>query len=347
MTAAADLLSRLSPAAAQRAVREYLHALITGEESPSAHPAVADLRSLPTDDRSLPAIIDALSRGTGPIPDMARSVLADTLNPALVTLGKSYPLPVHRSFVSIQQVPDFKRQSFIGGLDGLTLDPLNEHATLPVTDTNAISYELETGTVRQYGRVLRVARRHIVNDGSGFFRSAADALAAAAFRAEAGAVYGLLETGATLRDGAAWFDATNSVSSPSIMGAMEEGFELFADQRLSNGDFLDATPGVLLIPPTWSMQIGDTITDILLNVANGGLRIIKTGRVSTGYLIADPRQLPVIVLAGLSSDVRPTIEANNKPKLNLDTGLELRCLHDFGVVPVSRSGIVRMVVSPP
>lgn len=344
MSAATDLLAKLAPATQERVIREYLTEVLSGKPAAGAHPGVADIKALAAHERSFGGIIRSMARGKGQMPALARTLLSSILDPALVELSKQYPLPVHRAFCAVQPVTNFLEQSFIGGFDALTVDPLNELSEFPVTSSDDISFELERGTVTQFGRVLRIPRRDVVNDGNGlFFKNAGAALLAAAYRREATALYGLLESGATLRDGQPWFDAINSTTQQNALGALEKGFELFAAQRYANGEYADNTPAVLVIPAEWVITVSNVITDILLNITR--LTVIKTGRVTSGYLFANPAAHPAVVLAGLSQDVMPTIETNTKPDMSLDVGLELRISHSFGVVPVSRLGIVKMSVN--
>lgn len=344
MSAATDLLAKLAPATQERVVREYLTEMLSGKPASGAHPGVADIKALAQHERSFGGILQAMARGRGQMPVHARTLLSSILDPALQELSKQYPLPVHRAFCAVQAVPNYLEQSFIGGFDALKVDPLNELAEFPVTTSDAISFELERGTVSQFGRILRIPRRDVVNDGNGlFFKNAGAALLAAAYRREATALYGLLEAGATLRDGQPWFDASNSTTQPSALGAIESGVELFANQQYPNGEYVDNTPAVLVVPASWVIRISDSLVDLALHL--GKLTIIRTGRVTSGYLFANPAAHPAVVLAGLSEDVMPQVETNTTPRMSLDVGLELRISHSFGVVPVSRLGIVKMSVT--
>lgn len=347
MNGAAALLDQLAPAARERVLKEYVQELLTGRKVDNPHPGTADILSLPAHDRTLGAIIDGMERGgmTNPsLPSYSRDLLSSVLDPSLLALAKQYPAPQHRAFCQVMTVPNYKEQSFIGGFDALTVEPVGELAEIPTTLSDSISYELERGSVTQHGRVLRIPRRDVVNDGSGiFFRNAANALLAASFRREATSVYSLLENGTTLRDGQPWFDASNSTTQPSVLGALEKGFELFAAQKYASGEFTDNVPSVLVIPAEWTITVSNIVSDILLNI--GKLTVIKTGRVTAGYLFANPAAHPALLLAGLNQNVQPSVEVNMKPKLSLDVGLELRVLHSFAPVAVSRLGIVRMSVS--
>ena len=253
MNGATSILSRLAPSSAERALREFILETVTGKQADNAHPATDDLRSLPITDRHFGAMVDMLSRGHGELPWMARDVLSQSLDPALFALGKQYPAPQHRLFCSIQQVRDFKEAAFISGFDQLQVERVAELGAFPVTTTNSISFELERGSVHQYGRRLQIARRDIVNDGSArFFANAANALIAASYRAEAREVFAALEGSTTLRDGEAWFvEGVNQTTAPSVMGAITSGFEAFSDQTYPTGEYVGAVPAFW-----WSLPLG-------------------------------------------------------------------------------------------
>lgn len=339
MSSVNELLNSLAPSAAQRAVREYLTEILTGAAVPGAHPAVQDIRGL---DHSFSGVLQAIGTGHGTVPMESREFLAAALDPALVQLSKLYPAPVHRSFLSIQAVPNYRETGFIGAFDNLRLDQVSELGEIQVTETDAIRFELERGAVKQFGRVVRISRRDIVNDANGrFFANIGSALLAAAYRAEARAVYALLEANPNLRDGDTWFNDSNSTTDASVLGCVGKAFTKFASLQYPSGEYANATPAVFLVPASWNIDVQNIPADILLN----RITVIRSADVTSGFLFADPNALPALALSGLSADVAPSIEVNPRPKMNLDVGLEIRCLHSFGVVPLSRMGVVKTSIA--
>lgn len=343
------LLTRLAPGQAKKAVSQFLTRTVVPESVRSGEipsPACIDLESLPPEDRTLEQMVRALEPDvagrSGQIPWTQRNALIDVLTPALKTLERTYPTPAHRAFCRLVPVTDYLSKTFVNGLDGLTLQQVHEHGEYPKITERMITAEIETGAVQTFGLILSLTRETLANDtASQFFGSAANALTGAAYRHEAGQVYGLLESGATLADGQPWFDASNSVSQASILGALTAGFELFAGQQFASGEFTDAQPGVLVIPASWSIIASDIVSDILLSVGAGQLQVVKSGRISSGYIFANPVACPSIGLAGFLG-VRPQLELNNRLRLESNDGLQLKVRHEYCPIPLSRVGIVKM-----
>jgi hypothetical protein len=92
------------------------------------------------------------------------------------------------------------------------------------------------------------------------------------------------------------------------------------------------------------MELGATLSDILVNIAANGLRVLKSGRITSAYLFANPAECPSLGLAGFG-DIRPAIELNNRIKLSSNAGAELKVRHEYSAVPLSRVGVVKMSVS--
>jgi hypothetical protein len=272
--------------------------------------------------------------------------LVDVLGPALNVLERTYPQPIHRQFTQLVPVPNFREQAIVTGLDGLTLQQVGEGAEYPRVNERSIGVEIETTAIKVFGLIMSLTRETMTNDSaSRFFASAANALLAAAYRHETGSVYSALESNPNLADGQPWFDASNSTTKANVYHALETGFTLFAGQKFASGEYVDAQPAILVLPPDWSMELGATLSDILVNIAANGLRVLKSGRITSAYLFANPSECPSLGLAGFG-DIRPAVELNNRIKLSSNAGAELKVRHEFAAVPLSRLGVVKMSVTP-
>lgn len=343
MSAAADLLARLSPAARDRAVSDYLLELVTGKAAPNPHPAVADLLALPVSDRSLGEITRAMSGG-GQVPGLARGLLSDILGPALNTLSRQYPAPVHRSIVAIEQVPDYRQQKFATGLDGISMADLSDASPIPIDTEADIGFEYSTGKLKRIGKILRLSRQTITNDAtSRFFRNAGQAMIASCYRREADDLFAWLESNPTMADGAPMFDATNTITKTGWqrLQAVLDALDLFNGQRYDSGELVRTAPRIFLQPPRWHIEATDLTHDLLLQP----LEIITVPGLTNAYFIADPAAFPVIALIGLTEQITPLLETNGKISMVRDTGLELKATHDYGFVPLTRRGIVRLTVT--
>jgi hypothetical protein len=228
-------------------------------------------------------------------------------------------------------------QQYLTALDGLQVEEVIESGEFQDIRESTLDIEREVTTLKRYGSILSLTVESVTNDLSGVFARSADGLIAACYRKEASAVYGALENGATLNDGQAWFDSTNSITSASVAAALADGLEALAGQTYSDGELVDAQPSVILVPAGWDV----TSSVELANLAARGIRILTSGRVTSGFIFADPARTPALGLAGFS--LTPTIDLNNRRSAAY--GLQLRVEHQFSVVPLSRRGIVKMTVS--
>ena len=343
MSGAADLLARLSPAAAERVAREYLVSLLSGEISPGEHPGVSDLRSLPLNERNLDAIVKGLAVGgrtNAGMPTYSRALLADIVDPALQVVSKSYPLPAHRQFCKILTAPDFRPSKYIAAIDGLDVQEIGELGEYPTINEHAFEGNAETVSLRTFGRIAQISRQTATNDATcGYFRDLGAALVAACFRKEAALVYGALEANPLLSDGDNWFNASNTETAVNVATVLERAFAKFAGQTFSNGEYVGAIPTVLIVPPSWSLYTDDFTSDLVIQRPF----LIKSPYVSSGYMLAGA-SCPSIGLVGLDQALIPQLETNPRPPSNLDIALQLKVRHTFAVLPLQRAGVVKLAV---
>jgi hypothetical protein len=327
-----------------------------GVKAPTSTVAFEDLRSLPEDARRLSTLVEALhpEKRSSPSPWYARSGLIDLLNPAVQVVAREFPLPIHRPFCRVLQARSYLSQQYLIGLEGLTVDPVTDGGEFLETresvtvelgggSTQTITgdigaFEHITAEVKRYGRLLTLRVETVANDDAGYFGQATQALTAAAFRRETKAVFGLLETGATLEDGNAWFDDSNSVSAANMLAALDAAIEKMAGQTFISGEYVDAQPAFLVIPAGWR-----TLSDrTFANLIDQGVKIVTSNQVSHGFLMADPAVAPALGLIGFG-DLTPQVDLNPKPSARY--GLQMRVEHNFAVAALSRRGIVKLSVA--
>jgi hypothetical protein len=334
-------LTRLPPAVAKRAAAQFVQEQVTGKQTPNADPALNDLRSLADEHRTLEQLVRAISPDepgrSRPTPWYTRSGLTDLLGPALNVVSREFPTPDHRAFCRILPARNYMRQQYLTALDGLQVEEVIEGGEFEDIRESTLDIEHETTTIKRFGSILSLTVESITNDLSGVFARSADGLIAACYRKEASAVYGALENGATLNDGQAWFDSTNTVTSASVTAALADGLEALAGQTYSDGEMVDAQPSVIVVPAGWDV----TSSIELANLAARGIRILTSGRVTSGFILADPARTPALGLAGFG--LIPVIDLNNRRSAAY--GLQLRVEHQFSVVPLSRRGIVKMSIT--
>lgn len=338
------LLQKMAPARARAAASEYLCSLITGEAASST--GANDLAALPPEERTPRALIEAITPGErATVPWFVRSALADVLGPATQLLARRFPLPFHRQFCQLIPVEDFRATDVLFAADAFKVEPLSESYEIKTTVASDATFEATSIQPRTVARVVKISRELIHADTRlGYFSTAASALLRAAYQHEASAVFTLLESGATLPDGDPWFDATNSVSAASVPTTLEAALGALASQSI-DGECLDLQPGALVIPATWGIQASDILADVLVGMGRGSLQVFRSGRVTAGYLFADPAVAPAVGLAGFD-EVLPLLDTRRGPSGSAaDSGLEIRVRHDYGTAPLSRRGIVKMTIT--
>jgi hypothetical protein len=341
MHPAAHFLTRISPNQARRAVEQLLTERMTGKPVPGANPALEDLRSLPADATRLSSLIEAMfpdSKRSSPTPWHLRSGFTDLLDPAIRVVSREFPAPEHRTFTRMLEARNYLPNQFIVGIDGMIVEKIGSEGG-EFHNIREVDLDIETGTTQldRWGAILSLTVESIENDDSGLFARSTEGLVAACYRREATGVYSVLESSPTLADGAPWWNSSNEVSASAIdADAIAQALEVLANQKFSDGEYLDAAPVVLVLPASAKIAAGSVLEDMK------SLKIIKTGRVSKAYLFADPTRAPAIGLAGFG-DMIPTIDTNPRPSRQY--GLQLRAEHQFSVLPLSRKGVVRISVA--
>ena len=307
-------------------------------------PAAADLRSMVGPETGFDELVEAIEPGAGHW--WTRAAFHDISTAAVQTLARAATPPAHRAFLSVQRAADFKSHTLQFGFFGAELQPVHEGGEFRAYSPDSGLTDTASATITKYGAAVPIMREQLVNDRRlGYLGGMTTALLGSAWRKEAALVFSALESNPNLADGQPWFDATNSTSSGSVLQGLIDAFELFHGQTLPNGELLNASPAVLVIPPGWSIKAADVIGDILLNL--GRLTVIKSGSVASGYLFASPAECPAIGLLGLHPDATPDLRIQRRPKSGFLTDQELiyRVCHEIAVVPLSRLGVVKIGVT--
>ena len=307
-------------------------------------PAAADLAALTGRHFAADEIVQAIDP-TGTAPWYARSAFHDFSTQAAQSLARAVPPPSHRAFMAMVPAADFKATTVKFGFYGAALQEVNESGEYRIYRADAGESETAVGNVTNYGCAVGVYREELINDRSlGFLGRLGEGLVGSAYRHEAALAYATIEGNPNLADGQPWFDTTNSVAAPSLLQALVDGFALFYEAALPNGDLLNATPAVLVIPPRWSIQAAEVLTDILLNV--GRLTVIKSGAVSSAYLFANPAEFPAVALLALNAGGIPELAVQPRPRSGFLSDMEslTRVTHPVAALPLSRLGVVKMTV---
>ena len=263
-----------------------------------------------------------------------------------------------REVAAVRPVRDFKQissYSLTGGFQYEEVAPGGElkHATVGET-----SY---TNQARTYGRMFSIDRRDIINDDL-------DALTAVPRRLGRGAALKLNEVfWTTFLSNAAFFAVANAnyaEGADTAIGidGLTNAELLFLNQTDPDGHPLGVTPMILLVPNALlvkasqlmnSTELRDTTANTKTLVSNphaGKFKVVRSSYLSnaayTGasakawYLLADPNDMPVIEVAFLNGQERPTVENADADFSQL--GIQMRGYHDFGCALQEPRGGVKL-----
>ncbi len=334
-------LTRLPPAVARRTASQYVQETMSGVQTAHADPALADLRALDADSRSLEAMVDAIDpperHRSSPTPWFQRSGFDDLLNPAIRVITRETPRPDHRAFTRLIPALDFREHTFLAGIGGMDVELVHDGGELTDADLAGLGFDTGVGHVRRYGRIATLRVEQVANDDSGAFGRLAMEMTLAAYRREAALTYSVLTSNPTLSDGDSLFIASNSATGASEAAALASGLEKFASQAFATGAYAGLQPAVLIVPPSWP-TLGLEIT----NLASRGVKVITSPYVSDAYLLADPMQAPVVGLFAFGEGV-PDVQLN--PKRSSRFGIQLSVVHSFDSAALSRIGAVKLSIT--
>jgi len=214
-----------------------------------------------------------------------------------------------------------------------------------------IGEESFTNKAETYGRMFSITRHDIINDDLGALT----------------AVPGRLGRGAALKINDVFWTAfmDNALFFTAARGCYQEGAAtalsvasltaaelLFLDQTDPDGDPLGITPKILLVPNALFVAGTQLMHDLEVREdGNTSRKQFTTGNPHAGkftvarssylsnasytgysalawYLLADPRDLPVIEIVFLNGKQEPTVESADADFNTL--GIQMRGFHDFG-----------------
>jgi hypothetical protein len=249
-------------------------------------------------------------------------------------------------FCKTDTVPDFRpsnryRTGSFGTLDTLTENGEFKNKTVPDGQKTAISTETR-------GNIIALTRQAIVNDDMSALSDVSQKLGRAARLSIEAAVYALLGQnsglGPTMADSQPFFHANranvNSTGSAITVAGINADITVMAAQKdISNNEYLDLTPAVLVVPVGLRGD-GETVNTALYDPADSKFqkpnyvkgtfrKVIGTPRLSgtRRYLFADPGSVPAIVVAFLEGQGQaPVMESEQGWRID---GIEWKVRLDF------------------
>jgi len=263
-----------------------------------------------------------------------------------------------REIAAVRPVRDFKQISSYSLTGGFQYEEVAPGGELKHATAGETSY---TNQARTYGRMFSIDRRDIINDDL-------EALTAVPRRLGRGAALKLNEVfWSTFLANTAFFAAGNANYAEGADTAIGiDGLTaaelLFLNQTDPDGHPLGATPVILLVPNALlvkasqlmnSTELRDTTANTKTLISNphaGKFKVVRSSYLSNAtyagasakawYLLADPNDMPVIEVAFLNGQERPTVENADADFSQL--GIQMRGYHDFGCALQEPRGGVKM-----
>ncbi|HRQ59634.1 MAG TPA: hypothetical protein PLN31_19630 [Azoarcus taiwanensis] len=250
----------------------------------------------------------------------------------------------HRGLCKDIPVQNFKPVNLPSIDVNLDLDELNEGAEYR---SGAILLERagETAQLHTLARDVRITRHAIQNDDLGIIEAIFTGFGAAASRAEAQALYGLLEANGDLADEAPVFDAVFGNVTAEAFGetGVGEAIELLRKQESEGGNVINARARHLVVAADLELAAHKLVRDCGLR-----LDVIATPWLPDGryYVKADAEMFPVLGRLYLGRDNRDKtsviVGAVRRQAGGAEfDGIRLGVRADQAVTLMGRVGIVR------
>ena len=265
-----------------------------------------------------------------------------------------------RAIAARRSVSDFKQVTSYRLTGGFEYEEVGPDGELKHAQVGEESF---TNQAKTYGRMFSLTRTDLINDDL-------DALTAVPRRLGRGGALKLNDVFWTeFLNNAAFFTAGNNNyadGADTAMGidGLTKAEQLFLDQVDPDGHPLAVTPIILLVPNAIYALAGQLMNATEIredgntskskyptnNPHAGKFRAQRSSYLSnaayTGnstkawYLLADPNDLPVIEVAFLNGQERPTVESADADFNTL--GIQMRGYHDFGVAKQDHRGGVKL-----
>jgi hypothetical protein len=265
-----------------------------------------------------------------------------------------------RALSAIRNVRDFKQVTSYRLTGGFQYEQVGPDGELKHAELGEEAY---TNQAQTYGRMFSLTRHDLINDDLG-------ALTAVPRRLGRGAALKLNDVfwNAFLNNASFFSTANNNYADGAAtalaIDSLTQAEQMFLDLVDPDGHPLAVSPAVLLVPnallvtgsnlmnSTEVREDGNTSKSkyVTNNPHSGKFRVVRSSYLSNAkyagssnkawYVLAEPNDMPVIEVAFLNGQQRPTVESADADFNVL--GIQMRGYHDFGVALQEFRGGVKM-----
>lgn len=295
----------------------------------------------------------ALVQGTSDFDNILADSQGKTLRTAYIEKQATWQAWARRA-----TTPDFKPITRTNVSDAGALLPRLEGGEFKYVQ---LSDSKETYSLAEYGHIIRLTRRALINDDLDAFSRIPTYEAAAARRKEDDLVYAVLTANAAMSDTVALFHATHgnlisataAVGAPSIaaLGAMRA---MMRKQTGPKGGYLNLVPRYIIVPPELELVAeqfasSNYVAALATSVnpfAPGGstpLKVIVEPRLSASsttawYLAADSDEIDTVEISFLQDEPEPVL----KQETDFDTDdQKFAVRHTAAAAAIDYRGLVK------
>ena len=285
------------------------------------------------------------------------SVLANVQNKSL-RIAYMEMTPTWSMWCGQRTTDDFKTLSDVQMSDVPNLVAKDEHGRYRRVQ---VSDSKETWSLAEYGIIIALTRRALLNDDLNVFSTLAQKQAAAARRLEETRAYLVLTANAAMNDTVALFHATHSnleattanVGAPSVT-TLGAGRAKLRKQTGPKGAILDLLPKYLLVPAAlenvaeqytsanFTAAVSSNINPFAATGRTPLIPIVQprldTDSATSWYLAADKTQIDTVKLCFLSSEPEPQLTQNQD--FHTDD-LELKVRHSVAAAALDHRGLYK------
>ena len=240
-------------------------------------------------------------------------------------------------------LPDYKPLS----VGTLTLDASIPEPKLVLDEWHSVTPTVTVGFLQCGMAPIRIRFSEILltNDDTEAMARTVEATLLAASQNETAMFIRMLTTNANLPDGAAWFNANNTVlGGAANASSLAAGMQKMREMKV-NGLPADFRPRYWLVPSSDEYNALEAVREV--SVAAPLVEVIPTAHLaagSGGYLFADPAAWPAIARGTLrgSGGVSLRFAPGNPTEAESHRDAILEGLHSVAFAPVSRLGVVKI-----
>ncbi len=286
---------------------------------------------------------------TSDFPEILANVSNKTLRDAYQESPQTF-----RPFVRTVTVSDFKEISRTQLGDAPALKKKLENGEY---ESGTVSEQAEKYSVEEYGRMIRIGRRVLVNDDLSAFQRLPEMFGRQAANLESDLIWGIVTSNPLMADGNALFSAAHAnlaaAGTAISISSLGEGREAMRLQKGLDGNRLNIRPSWLVVPAALETVADQFTTQITPDLSGNVNPFQAAGRSAltpvaeprlddasstAWYLFSDVSAIDIFEMAFLVGEEGPVIDQ----MIDFDSdGMKMKVRHTVGVKAIDHRGVYK------